>query len=341
MRRMTYDKVELHNCAEVTEGDGYVALQRVPESVRAGLNPGAQQRVLQPASAEIRFVLEPGETAEVELSSAGHSGAVVFCGDHRHSGLIGIGREPTPIAIALEGRLVECLGALRDRPHAFDPGVVRIMMGGDQVRLHGIKGRVRPPLKEELPSIRYLAYGTSITHGAAALLPHLSYAAQTARHLRADLLNFGVGGSCHAEPAFADYFAGRDDWDIASLALSVNMMDFSAEEFEERVRYMVHTVAGSHPDKPVACITLFTYFGDLGLENGSNTPDKMRLFRDILRKAVADCPTANAHIIEGPDMLRNVGGLTADLIHPAEDGMIEMGRNLANALALLLAADRG
>jgi lysophospholipase L1-like esterase len=333
---MIHESVEFHNCAEVSRGDGYVALQRVPESVRGQLNPIAQKAVLQPASAEIRFVVEPGKPAGVTLSSEGWSGVLLFMGDCRSGNLVSLGSEPQTLSVKWGERWVPCLDALRARPHRFDPCVVRLVLMGDQVRFHGAEGDVRPPNPGELPALRYLAYGTSITHGSEALLPHLCYAAQAARHLGADLLNLGMGGSCYAERAIADYVAGRDDWDVTSLALSVNMLGFTEAEFRDRVRYMVHTVAASHPGKPVACITLYPYFCDLGLELESRTMAKTAAFREILREAVRDCPTPNAHLVEGPDILRDIGGLTVDLIHPAEDGMVDMGRNLADVLAVLL-----
>lgn len=49
-----------------------------------------------------------------------------------------------------------------------------------------------------------------------------------------------------------------------------------------------------------------------------------------------DCPTPNTHLVEGPEILRGYGGLTCDLIHPADGGMIEMGENLARVLQPLV-----
>ena len=338
---MIYQNVEFSNTAETTPHNGGVALQRVPESVREHLNESAQLKVMQPGSGEIRFALDPGATARITLSAVGHenwgneAAATVFFGDYRHD-TITVGTDPATIEITWSENLLASYDDIVKLPHTFSPNIVRIMMMGAQVVFHSASGEgVRPPRADELPDIRYLAYGTSITHGAAASAPYLSYAAQTARRLGADLLNFGVGGSCYAEPEFADYFASRDDWDIASLALSVNMMGLEADEFERRIRYMVHTVAASHPDKPVACITLYPYFGDFGTIQGY-TIEKTAQFRQILRDAVKDCPTPNAHIVEGPDILQTFTGLTTDLIHPADDGMIEMGCNLASVLKGLL-----
>jgi lysophospholipase L1-like esterase len=183
-----------------------------------------------------------------------------------------------------------------------------------------------------------MAYGTSITHGFDAEGPHLSYIAQTAWHLGADLINLGVGGSAHCEPELADYMATRDDWDVATLALSVNMQGFALDRFYERVSYMVSTVAERNPDKPVACITLFPYFRDFGIHDpGTNYGGTPEQYRQALRDAVAASSSGNVHLIEGGEILTEPRGLTHDLIHPGDHGMIEMGRNLAARLASLIA----
>ena len=38
----------------------------------------------------------------------------------------------------------------------------------------------------------------------------------------------------------ADYIAGRDDWDFATLEMGINMIgDFDVEEFRSRVEYFI------------------------------------------------------------------------------------------------------
>ncbi len=122
----------------------------------------------------------------------------------------------------------------------------------------------------------------------------------------------------------------------ATLALSVNMQGFAMDEFSERVSYMVNKVAGADTSRPVACITLYPYFRDFGIEpvgQYGGTPEE---YRQALREAVSTCPHPNVHLIEGPEILTDISGLTADLIHPGDNGMIEMGRNLAAKLSPLL-----
>ncbi len=337
---MIYENVELHNTAEVhtVPGRDGVRLQRCPESVRTALNEAAQMRMLNPDAAEVRFLAD-SPTCRITLSSEEQAMVTVFHGLFDSRQRFTIGRDPQTIEVTIPEHLRE-LDAAHWREMSFSPHVWRVIFGGPQrepMFFHGIEGEnVRPPEPADLPKLRYLAYGTSITHGAAAQGPDLTYVSQTAWHLGADLINLGVGGSAHCEHELADYIAGRSDWDIATLALSVNMQAFAMDEFSERVSYMVNTVSGADTSRPVACITLYPYFRDFGIESEGEYGGTPEEYRQALRDAVTACPHPNVHLIEGPDILTNISGLTGDLIHPANNGMIEMGRNLADKLKPLL-----
>jgi lysophospholipase L1-like esterase len=335
---MIYENVELHNIEEVhTLSNGGLRLQRVPEPVRLALNEGAQVRMLQPDGGEIRFLADG--PVRVTLSSEGESRVTVFHGLFDGRSRYVIGPEPQTIEIHVPETLFE-LRSDRYPEMSFAPQVYRLLLGGPQrepLMIHGIEGdNVRPPPSEDLPSLRYLAYGTSITHGFDAEGPQLTYVAHAARILGADLINLGVGGSAHCEPELADYIADRKDWQIATLALSVNMHEFPMDVFCERVSYMVNAVAGADPERTVACITLYPFFRDLGIAVESPTGGRVEEYRQALRDAVAACPSRNAHLLEGPEILTDLTGLTADLIHPSDFGMAEMGRNLASLLKPML-----
>ncbi len=340
---MIHGNIELHNVEEVVDlKGGGVGLRRIPESVRRHVNEACRYRMCLPASGEIRFVTDDGN-AKVTLSVSPEAQddeilAVIFYGDFQHGTPIYIrGRERRTLEIEPNPQLARLPKSVRESL-IFSPDVIRIMLRGSPVAFHDVAGKgVRPPKPDELPSRRLLTYGTSITHGANASLPHLSYAAQLARRLRADLINLGSGGSAHCEPELADYIAARGDWNIATLALSVNMMGFSNDEFYERVAYMVKTVAAADTTRPVACITLYPYYGDWGLETEEThkkgtSADK----RQALRDAVAAADQPNLHLIEGPNILVDIVGLTPDLIHPADNGMSQMGENLARQVERFL-----
>ena len=130
---MHYENIEFHNCAELNDCDGFPSPQRVPEAVRRELNPGAQDKVLDPGSAEIRFVLEPGRKVTITLSSVDVSHIAIFFGDLRHGDVFAIRNEPTPIEIAWNPRLLQYHEALRAHPYTFLPQVVRLMMMGENL----------------------------------------------------------------------------------------------------------------------------------------------------------------------------------------------------------------
>jgi lysophospholipase L1-like esterase len=337
---MILGNVELHNIAEArpVKGREGLRLQRVPERVRLALNEKAQERMLSPACAEIRFVSQ-APTVRLTLSSDEVTDVVPFFGVFQGRERYTIGREPQTIAVTMPERLPQLDPTFCEKM-PFPPSVVRLMLAGGPLFLHAVAGEgVRPPRTEELPGTRYLAYGTSITHGAAATGPHLTYAGQTARRLDADLINLGVGGSAYCEGALADYVAARRDWHVATLALSVNMIGagFTLDEFYERASYMVNVVSGADTSRPVVCITIYPHFREFGSRfanlDAHGTPEQ---YRQRLRDAVSACPNPNVHLVEGTEILCDVGGLTADLIHPADNGMIQMGENLARRIARLL-----
>ena len=337
---MIHEQVELHNVAALhyEARRGGHRLQRVPEPVRTALNPAAQLRMLQPDNAEIRYVATG--PSRITLSSHGESRLTVFFGQFDSNQRAIVSSDPQTILITPNERLEE-LPAHYTAGMPFSPHVVRLIFGGpqrDPVLLHRVEGEdIRPPTPAELPSLRVLTYGTSITHGFNAEGPHLTYVGHAARRLGADLINLGVGGAAHCEPELADYIAERTDWHVASMGLSVNMQGFPMPEFRRRVQYLVDRVAGADAGRPVACITLYPYHRDFGSNPEGEFGGTPEEYRQSLRDAVAATGHPNAHLVEGPELLTDISGLSADLIHPADYGMLEMGQRLADRLAGLLA----
>lgn len=309
----------------------------MPEAVRSELNDGARERVCHPAGVELRFVADGA--AEITLSSDGRESPVqVFWGPFQERGVRTVGNEPRTLRLSVPDDL-RALDpeAVADSP--FDPRVCRLRLAGEhrggRVFYHGVDGDVRPPRADELPDRRYLAYGTSITEGEAATAEHLTYVQRTAELLGADCLNLGTCGSAYCGPAMAEYVARRDDWDVATLALSVNMVDeFSPAAFRDRAAAMIETVAGARPDRPVACVTLFPHYRDV--RGDADERELSERFREILREIVAATSRENVHLFEGPELLGGVEGLTADLIHPGDDAMGRIAANLAPRLRSLL-----
>jgi hypothetical protein len=140
----------------------------------------------------------------------------------------------------------------------------------------------------------------------------------------------GCGGSAYCEPELAEYIAGREDWDVATLGLSVNMIGagFSVPEFRERVEYFVETVATT--GRPVFAITVFPHYRDSAVAPRPDDPDPVP-YRQALRSAVEAVDRSTLHPIEGRDLLP-ISGLSADLIHPGDDGFVAIGSSLARRI---------
>ena len=341
---MLYKNALIHNIGELREVPKTDAVQllRVPDSVRAGLEEPAQLKTLNPGGAEIRFVINSGKV-KIKLSSSEEIGtATLFHGtfDSRLP-VYTFGKKPTTIEVQMPtGDNTARFASIPDDVAAslrYHPKVCRLVLRHGRVRIHDIEGDIRPPESGELPRLTMLSYGTSITHGAAATAFHLTYVAQTAWRLGTDLLNYGVGGACRAEAAFAGYLAGLDGWDFATLALSVNMIGagFSVEEFAARTKYLIGKIAGDNPDKPVFCISIYPYFGDYAdlQPNAKGRPDE---FRKALEKTTEELGLPNVHFVPGTDILTDIGGLTQDIIHPGDLAMINMGENLAKRISPVL-----
>jgi len=332
-----YPSVSLHNVAETVPAewaDDGDRLCRVPATVGEGLNEMARDRVRHATGDELRFVPESDGEIEVTLSAAQAGQVRIFWGAFQPWAPTEIGPEPETLTLRVPDRVSEL--TVSHGTGRFDPRVCRICFERTPaVAVHDVAGDCRPPREDELPDHRYLAYGTSITEGAAASAAHTDYVTHVARNCGFDALNFGSSGSAYCEAVMAEYIASRDDWDLATLALSVNMANtggFAPETFHERAETFVNTVAGGQPDKPVVCITLWPYFDDF---TESGDADHATAYRDALRSIVDESPHDNLTLVEGPDLLE-ISGLGSDLLHPGDHGMKAIGDGLSERLGELV-----
>ncbi|MFD0669956.1 SGNH/GDSL hydrolase family protein [Cohnella sp. GCM10027633] len=338
---MIYLQAELHNVealVEVPDRPG-VLLQRVPESVRAGLIEDGQRQARRAAMAEIRFVAE-GDAAELTLASFGESSRVqIYYGEYWVEERTIGERSETLTFGAREPRFQFDAPWSESVPRRSFGRVWRIVLHGGEVHLLGLSGAsLRPPLMDEKPKLRYLAYGTSITYGGAS--PEATYVAHAAWRLGLDPINLGMPGAAFCEPAMAEHIANRQDWDIATLCLSVNMLNrgVTTEEFAARAGAMVRKIASAHPNKPVLCIGLFTGFADLGWTwPGRVVPSTSDAYREALKHAAEKSGFANVRYVDGRELFDDWRGLSHDLLHPSPMGMALIGEKLAARMSPLLA----
>lgn len=192
----------------------------------------------------------------------------------------------------------------------------------------------RPPGPDEEPSIRWLAYGSSITCGHVTTLYTNAYINQAARRLGWDVLNKGLSGSCFCEPQIGEYLA-HQSVDCLTLELGVNMaVSFDPEEYERRVRTLMEKVQTNRSPRWIFVIDAFPYYGAWHRDRTLRAVQNYQIFKDITRALTAEAARRDARFISMPGerILRNPDGLSCDLLHPSDEGHILMGQALAEEI---------
>ena len=325
---MLYRTLELYNIAELlpNETSSSLALTRIPNDLRLSLNEPACRNALQATGAELRFNLESDEAIVTLCCPDKPAICEVWQGDFLVDWHV-VGTEPTEIVVKNPARL-ERLSALPAQPNAtFDSLLTRVLLPHrPATQLVGVRGEWTPPRADQTPARRLMMYGSSITHGNAALRPSGGWAHRTAQLLNVDAINLGFGGGAHLEPQMANYLAARDDWEMATLETGINIGGIGRAEFARRIDYFIETIARAHPDKWIFCLGVFRCNADI---QGEPT---FAEFRNEVRRKVESLNMPRLVYLDGLEMGPSLTGLTADLVHPAPAGMEEIARNVCDAI---------
>jgi hypothetical protein len=333
-----FSDVELHNIAELDPTAGYPGplLRRYPRAIADSLENTACVSE-DAALSELRFVVVAGRRLALSFTALGGGDLFVYRGDFVQNHL----RPPAGVVIR---HLLDFENdpSANLRPEAFagqtfSRHVWRVVFDGPTL-LHGIDRMgttIRPPRADEKPTRRWLAYGSTITHGYTPVTRQQCYVALTARRLGIEAVNLGLGGSCLCEKAAVDYLASRTDWDFITCELGVNMRaHHEPDVFAQRVRYLVETLTSRHAGKPVVLISPFTTAADLTIEP---TRDSRRTaaYREILSSLATEFSPRAVHLLDGREILPEFGGLNCDFVHPSSIGHALMAENLAARLRSL------
>lgn len=330
---MKYSNIELHNACDVQETSGKpgVRLSRLPLAILPDVNGGVQGQTYLTTGCEIRGMLREGGEARIVLQ-VDDDNVVPPIAETFYGCIPGattlLGKEPTEIVVQVPGNARHIADLHERENYPFNPGLVRIRLPHlHTCRIISIDGDLTYPEPGATPERTMLSYGSSITHGAHAVCPSGTYAAQAARNLGVDLINLGFGGAAHMDAAIADHIASRDDWDFATLEMGINVRSWPTDKFYAAVDNFVSTIVAGQPDKRVFCIDLFTNDGDI-TGNKELAPG----FREAVKEIAEKQDSTNVVYVDGRDVLTDPTGLKPDLVHPSDDGMCEMGRNLASII---------
>ena len=329
---MEFKGITLHNVRELelNEETGGYKMSRLPSAVVASMHTHAYSA----SGVELRFVPISDEVKIKIRAVGGASRVLVYYG----SVLSGwknlyktIYTEPTEITIP-KSKVLDKLALLSERGALpFSHEVVRVVLQNVQYEIFDVAGECRPPRPDELPKTKYLAYGSSITHGSLAGLYSNCYAARIAEGMDADNYNLGFAGSAWMEREVADYIAENIEFDFATLEMGVNVFNkIEPEELYERVLYFVERVAKSHPNAKIFCTDIFGLCSDAV---GANNPEsKINRSRKAVEDAVTKLSLPNVIYTRGLDLMCGARWLSEDLTHPNLRGHEEIARNFIKVI---------
>jgi hypothetical protein len=278
-------------------------LQRFPRQVRECLNNSARQSGQDDAGVEIRFKTKAPQVRVTLTAHLGEEGEAVFYkGPYEHLNYKLPHGVETTITLPYVEKLFE--GQPQENLHAggFSTDVWRLCLHRCAFRYHGIETFGHPLLPVEpgdTPRVRWLAYGSSITHANLS-----GYVFMAAMLLGVDVANKGLGGGCHAEPEMAEFLATQE-------------CDF-------------------RPTLPIVIISPFRNGNETSPLPDPRMGENLRAYRAILSKIHAEANDPRLSLIDGNDILNRFDLLRFDLVHPSSHGHALMGVNLARALQPLV-----
>lgn len=318
---MIYNNVELFNVEEVKNEGGWIKLYRFPLNTISEMT--AKDAALLTTGCEIRFVGEAYITVGAISSMLDRYGRIevyrgdIYCGSHTF-----------PVGERYTIKLAYATGA--DRYYDEVSPVWRVVFGHDfRGVLYDIEpmSKIRPPKAEEMPQKRMVAYGSSITHGAATVTYSNAYIRKLAQKLGVDVENKGVGGGCMCENEVAEYLSQKK-CDLLFLELGINMIEsHTADEFYKKA---VNILAKA--DKSIPTVLVSPYKSSYFVHENAKLRERAIAYEEAVKGLYNEFKRNNLYFVSGLDIVNNLNMLTGDMIHPSMYGHQIMSERMYNKL---------
>lgn len=334
---MIYRNVELFNVEEIREtaDKSGVFLSRFPDEISDTLKKGAATAARCCAGCEIRFVSSASVvwlTMEAVISDVNLE---IFCGEYHYKTVQIKSGNKTTIELSQCEEFSDISSDIScDVNCRYNHNVWRVYISNPDSRIIfyeavGLDGIVRPPMQSECKTLKWLAYGSSVSYGINAPYTSNSYIQYAARLLKADVMNKSMADACRCEKSVADYIKSSQ-WDILTLELGIDMMTIKTKEFKKRAEYLIKAVYESNTDKKIFIIT--PYMSRYSLGTDKDMLDKCSDYKRILSETVKQINSENLILINGDEVLDNIAYLSTDFINPSDFGHVRMGENLAQII---------
>ncbi|WP_309396775.1 SGNH/GDSL hydrolase family protein [Cerasicoccus maritimus] len=210
-----------------------------------------------------------------------------------------------------------------------------------QVRVRALRvadGATLEPVADE--RVRWLTYGSSITHCRTSYSPARAWPATAARELDLNLTCLGYGGNCHLEPMVARMIRDQAA-DIITLKLGINVYgsgSLNMRTFRHAVIGLVKLIREKHPETPIGLIT--PIYGCEREESPNGVGMTLENYREELRgayKALKSLCDAKLFLFEGTELFgEDEKQLLPDNLHPNGEGYELMGKRAAEKILPVL-----
>jgi len=204
------------------------------------------------------------------------------------------------------------------------------------ITVHGIELEDGCSLEKiEDKRLKWITYGSSITHSVRAASPAMTWPAIVAREMDFNMVCLGYGGQCKVDPMIARMI--RDmDVDFISLKLGINVhgADLSPRTFPAAVIGTIAIIREKHKDTPlVVCSPIYSPPRE---DTPSSVGNTLKDMRDSVKKAVESFQKRGDKNIYYVDGLKLCGpeliDYLPDELHPDAKGMEFMADNFINEI---------
>ncbi len=185
--------------------------------------------------------------------------------------------------------------------------------------------------RSEDTRLKWVTYGSSITHCRTAGSPSFTWPGVVARGKNFNLTSFGFGGQCHADPMMARLIRDREA-DFLSIKIGINIYGGSSlgpRAFRPAIIGTIATIREGHPNTPFAvCSPIWGHDREDTPNSVGLTLQQMRL---EIQEAVASFQKrgdTNLYYIDGLKLFnKDLAHHLPDNLHPDAEGYRLMGEN--------------
>jgi len=203
---------------------------------------------------------------------------------------------------------------------------------GDSVEFAGLRvnseARFEPVTAG--PSVRYVAYGDSITHGFSASDISKTYPFLVAKEKGWQALNLGLGG--RSSTAADGKLVGALKADVVTVLMGANDWQGGVplERYRTNMVAFFANIRSAQPETPVYLLT------PLWVHSSWNPPGKitdLENYRKVLRELAAARKDSNLYVIEGPELIDSDLSLFDRVpVHPNDKGFAMLAERLAKRM---------